>query len=82
MIFYGRESFIEAGKYLISVADKKNQYCVMGYDIINTLVESGGTSRAECVKDKDNYLSFVEERTEVQSINGIIKGLDINKSPG
>jgi UTP-glucose-1-phosphate uridylyltransferase len=78
--FYGREAFMGMAEFLKSVAHKENQYCVMGYNIVNTLVESGGTSRAECMMDKENYLSFVEERTEVQSVNGIIKGLDINKN--
>ncbi len=79
--FYGREAYLGVAEYLKTVADKENQYCMMGYDIVNTLVESGGTSRAECILDTENNLTFVEERTEVQAVEGIIKGLDMNKNP-
>lgn len=30
--------------------------------------------------DKENNLTFIEERTEVQSVNGIINGFDMNKN--
>jgi len=78
--FYGREAYLGVAGYLKTIEGKENQYCMMGYDIVNTLVESGGTSRAECMMDKEDYLSFVEERTEVQSVNGIIKGLDMKNN--
>lgn len=77
--FYGRQAFMGVAEFLKSNYTNENHYCVMGYDISKTLVESGGTSRAECIIDKDNYLTFVEERTEVKASNGIIKGLDIHK---
>ncbi|MCX6230714.1 MAG: nucleotidyltransferase [Bacteroidetes bacterium] len=78
--FYGRTSFETVADFLKSNQYKSYEYCVIGFDILNTLVESGGTSRAECITDHDNNLVFIEERTEVQSINGIIKGLDMNKN--
>jgi UTP-glucose-1-phosphate uridylyltransferase len=77
--FYGRTSFETVAAFLKSY-QLEHEYCVIGFDILNTLVESGGTSRAECITDKDNNLVFIEERTEVQSINGIIKGLDPDKN--
>jgi hypothetical protein len=78
--FYGRDAFLVIGNYLSSLSGKTNHYCVMGYNIIQTLVNSGGTSRAECIADNDDFLVFIEERTGVQSINGIITGLNINKN--
>ncbi|MEI6695612.1 MAG: NTP transferase domain-containing protein [Bacteroidota bacterium] len=75
--FYGRDSFVKISNYLQSVAGKEHQYCMIGYDIVNTLVESGGTSRAECIMDKNNSLIFVEERTDVQSTNGKITGYNV-----
>ncbi len=77
--FYGRQAFMGVASFLKSNYHNENQYCVMGYDISKTLVDSGGTSRAECIIDKDNYLSFIEERTEVQYIDNRIIGLDLNK---
>ena len=79
--FYGMEAFAGVGEYLKAIAGKENQYCMMGYDIVNTLVESGGTSRAECMMDKDNNLTFVEERYEVQAVNGVVKALDKDNNP-
>lgn len=77
--FYGREAFMFMGIYLTSLSVETNHYCVMGYKIIQTLVDSGGTSRAECISDAYSFLVFIEERTEVQSINGKITGLNMNK---
>ena len=79
--FYGHEAFESVYNFLYNHQISVNQYCVMGYDIEKTLVKTGGTSRAECIKDEYDNLTFVEERLDVQSINGIIKGIDNQNNP-
>ena len=43
--FYGQESFAILSDFLYSISDKKNEYCMIGYRVGNTLSESGAVSR-------------------------------------
>lgn len=59
--YYGQDSFQKLGDFLRSVADKKNTYCMIGFNIQNTLSENGGVSRGYCQVDADNNLTGVKE---------------------
>lgn len=76
--FYGKESFAVIADFLRSVEGKKNEYCMVGYRVGNTLSESGSVSRGVCVVDGNNYLQNVVERTAIEEKNGVIYYVDEN----
>ena len=55
------DSFRILGDFLRSVKDRKNSYCMIGFNIENTLSENGGVSRGLCEVDSDGFLSGVKE---------------------
>ena len=59
--YYGADSFRILGDFLRSVKDRKNSYCMIGFNIENTLSENGGVSRGLCEVDSDGVLSGVKE---------------------
>ena len=77
--FYGQESFSILADFLRSVEGKKNEYCMVGYHVGNTLSESGAVSRGVCVVDENGLLQNVVERTSIEEKGGTINYLDENK---
>ena len=64
--FYGRESFEVLAKELSNLAEgSKNQYCMVGYRVGNTLSESGTVSRGICATNEEGLLTSVVERTQI-----------------
>jgi hypothetical protein len=76
--FYGHESFAILADFLRSVEGKKNEYCMVGYRVGNTLSESGAVSRGVCVVDENGHLQNVVERTHIEEKGGKIIYLDEN----
>lgn len=74
--FYGRDGFAVLGKALMNMEGTKNQYCMVGYRIGNTLSESGTVARGVCETDAEGYLTDVVERTEVMRIEGKVSYKD------
>lgn len=68
--FYGRESFEVLAGFLKDAGNKKNEYCMVGYRIGNTLSESGSVARGVCETDAQGYLTTVVERTQIERIDG------------
>ncbi|MDE6716833.1 MAG: nucleotidyltransferase [Muribaculaceae bacterium] len=59
--YYGAESFRILADALKEMEGKKNEYCMVGFNIENTLSENGGVSRGLCTVDKDGFLTDVTE---------------------
>ena len=76
--FYGRDSFAVIGKWLSSMEGKKNEYCMVGYRVGNTLSESGAVARGVCETNAEGYLTGVVERTAIERIDGDIQFIDEN----
>ncbi|MDR0659016.1 MAG: nucleotidyltransferase [Mediterranea sp.] len=76
--FYGRDSFAVLGKQLTGMNGKKNDYCMVGYRVGNTLSESGSVARGVCATDVDGYLTTVVERTSIERIDGKVSFKDEN----
>ncbi|MDR1719964.1 MAG: nucleotidyltransferase [Dysgonamonadaceae bacterium] len=75
--FYGRESFKILAEYLSGLDGQKNHYCMIGYQVGNTLSEKGSVARGICEKDQDNNLTSVVERTYIiRDTDGCIKYKD------
>ena len=68
--YYGRESFKVMADFLRSVEGKKGVYCMVGFNIENTLSENGGVSRGLCHVDADNNLVDVKECHGIQRKDG------------
>jgi hypothetical protein len=76
--FYGRDSFAVIGKELSTAFGKKNDYCMVGFRVGNTLSESGSVARGVCETDENGYLTTVVERTAIERIDGHIQFIDEN----
>ncbi len=64
--YYGRNSFEVMAKELTSLpADSKNNYCMVGFNVGNTMSESGTVSRGVCKTNDQNYLVSIVERTSI-----------------
>lgn len=68
--YYGAESFKILADFLKSVEGKKNQYCMIGFRIENTLSENGGVSRGLCEVSPEGYLTGVTECHGIENKNG------------
>lgn len=69
--FYGRDTFAVIGKYLSDLPEgAKNDYCMVGFRVGNTLSESGTVARGICSTDANGHLTTVVERTEIMRVDG------------
>jgi len=68
--YYGAESFQLLGDFLRSVEEKKNRYCMIGFNIENTLSENGGVSRGLCEVDANGNLTGVAECHGIERKDG------------
>ncbi len=71
--FYGAEAYQIMVKHLISIASvESNDYCMVGYPLINTLSDYGSVSRGVCGLDEEDFLKSIVERTKIEKTeNGI-----------
>lgn len=68
--YYGAESFRVLADFLRSVEGKKNCYCMVGFNIQNTLSENGGVSRGLCQVNEEGFLTGVKECHGIERKNG------------
>jgi len=77
--FYGKESFAVLADWLSNMEGKKNEYCMIGYRVGNTLSESGSVARGICsMDDKANLTTVVERTYIVRDADGQVKYKDEN----
>jgi hypothetical protein len=76
--FYGRDSFVVLGRELSGLSGRKNDYCMVGFRVGNTLSESGSVARGVCGTNVEGYLTTVVERTAIARIEGKIQFTDEN----
>ena len=65
-----RESFAILADYLKGLEGKKNEYCMVGYRVGNTLSESGSVARGVCETNAEKHLTSVVERTQIERRDG------------
>ncbi|MCR5432376.1 MAG: nucleotidyltransferase [Lachnospiraceae bacterium] len=68
--FYGRGAFGVLSGFLSNAG--RHEYCMIGYELINTLTENGGVSRGVCGVDKNGHLTAIEEHRSIMNENGVI----------
>ena len=66
--FYGKESFAVLARFLQDADGQTGKYCMVGYQVANTLSANGSVSRGVCTTDKDGYLTDVVERTQIEAV--------------
>lgn len=76
--FYGRDSFAVLAKALVELEGKKNDWCMVGYRVGNTLSDSGSVARGVCETNDEGYLTTVVERTAIERIDGKVSFKDEN----
>ncbi|NCB42040.1 MAG: nucleotidyltransferase [Clostridia bacterium] len=79
--YYGKEAFASIYRYLESTADiNASDFCMAGYSIEKTLTENGHVARGVCNQTSDGYLSDIQERTKIQTNNGVIQFTEDEKT--
>ena len=63
--FYGKESFRILGDWCRRHAATEGQYCIVGFELENTLSESGGVSRGICSYDASGNLTDIAEHLNI-----------------
>ncbi len=64
--FYGRQSFEQAAMLCESEFVNNSYYAMIAYKVENTLSSNGGVSRGLCSFNEHNFLSKIEELTNIQ----------------
>jgi len=62
--YYGKEAFEQAYKFLTTDCSEKT-YCILGYELANTLSANGTVSRGVCSTNSENILTQINERTKI-----------------
>jgi hypothetical protein len=63
--FYGKESFRIAADWCRAHENTTGQYCIVGFELENTLSENGSVSRGICSYDGEGRLQDVTEHLEI-----------------
>ncbi len=71
--YYGKSAFRVIFDFLSGNRDgEKYNYCMVGYQLGNTVTENGSVARGVCQTDENGYLTHVVERTKIEKYeNGI-----------
>jgi NDP-sugar pyrophosphorylase family protein len=62
--YYGRDAFVKAYNFLTTQCNERT-YCIVGYELKNTLSDNGSVSRGVCEVDAANNLTDINERTSI-----------------
>ena len=68
--YYGKSAFKTIFDYLVTAKDEKKQdFCMVGYLLGNTVTDHGSVSRGVCVTE-EGYLADIQERTRIEKYEG------------
>ena len=69
--FYGKEAFCKIYDHLSGNKDAAGKYCMVGFELGNTLTDNGSVSRGICsVDDKGNLVDIVERTSIIRTEDG------------
>ena len=69
--YYGKSAFKVIYDYLSNNQDdEKYRYCMVGYQLGNTVTDNGSVARGICQTDENGYLVDVQERTKIEKYEG------------
>ena len=63
--YYGRESFKVLADWCRAHEDSKGEYCIVGFELDNTLSENGSVSRGICYYDANQRLTGIAEHLDI-----------------
>jgi NDP-sugar pyrophosphorylase family protein len=69
--YYGAAAFEQAYQFLTKECND-NTYCILGYELSNTLSDNGTVSRGVCTINENNVLTQINERTKIYKQGGQI----------
>ena len=65
--YYGKDAFKVIYAYLNSLSDNdEGKYCMVGYQLGNTVTEHGSVARGVCQVSSEGYLTDIVERTRIE----------------
>ena len=77
--YYGKDSFRVLGDWLRAHEGRTGEYCLVGFQLENTLSESGGVSRGICSTDAEGVLTDVVEHHKIaREADGKVYGENSN----
>ena len=69
--YYGQSAFQDIYAFLANTQDDdKYRYCMVGYELGNTVTDNGSVARGICQTDENSYLTQVVERTKIEKYPG------------
>ena len=69
--YYGKEAYRNIYNFLENAQDAdKYAYCMVAYNMGNTVTENGSVARGICQTDADGFLTSVVERTRIEQYEG------------
>lgn len=63
--YYGKEAFVKMYRFLREHENTKNEYCMAGFKLANTLSENGTVTRGVCAMDEEHNLVRIAETHEI-----------------
>ncbi len=69
--YYGKDAFVQMYNYLSNIEDE-NEFALMGYQLENTLSDSGAVTRAIC-KVEDGFLQEINEVSKIMKNDGVLQ---------
>ena len=73
--FYGKESFKILGDWLRAHEGSEGVYSIVGFELDNTMSESGGVSRGICSYDAGQHLTDIAEHLNIaKDADGVVRG--------
>ena len=67
--YYGKSAFKVIYDYL-SANEDPNGYCMVGFQLGNTVTDHGSVARGVCVANAEGYLTNIVERTRIEKYEG------------
>lgn len=69
--YYGKDAFKVIYNYLSSLSDSdEGKYCMVGYQLGNTVTDYGSVARGVCQVSEDGFLTDIVERTRIEKYDG------------
>ncbi len=69
--YYGKDAFQVMFNYLNALSDEdEGKYCMVGYQLGNTVTDNGHVARGVCQVSADGYLTDIVERTRIEKYEG------------
>ena len=69
--YYGKTALKKIYDFLENAQDAdKYSYCMVAYNMVNTVTENGSVARGICESDENGFLTSVVERTQIEQYEG------------